>query len=419
MGDWNRLRRLELLLWLLAWTLLGGTVVWAEEEHPDWKAVIDQLTQEVRRMPDAEPARQQLAVAHNNYAVDLASRGEWDLATSHLRQAIELDGTGGQFRRNLASVHLSRAYQEYADRHLDRARAAIQEALAADPNLTNAYALLGELEYDAQHLKEAKAAWERALQLNPGQSELAERLKQLNQEIPVESKFDRISEASFDLRYEEQLERPMGFDIRSFLLEARRVVGSDFALWPQQKLVVLLYSARSFKALRRQTPDWLAGQYDGKIRVPLPDDELDLETVKQILFHEYTHAVVHEATRGRCPVWLNEGLAEYEGARYGRRRLNQLAEAAAGNRLVPWEQLDHYFSMTLPVEQAALGYQQSHSIVQYLADRYGFWRIRRLLVALGSGTSLDQALEQEFHIKLQRLQANWRSWLPEFLQRSS
>ena len=70
--------------------------------------------------------------------------------------------------------------------------------------------------------------------------------------------------------------------------------------------------------------------------------------------------------------------------------------------------------MHLPVEQVALGYQQSHSIVHYLIERYGFWRIRRLLQAVATGTPLMDALPKEFHISRSRLTTNWRQWLPKF-----
>ncbi len=131
-----------------------------------------------------------------------------------------------------------------------------------------------------------------------------------------------------------------------------------------------------------------------------------------------THFLVHDLAHGRCPKWLNEGLAEYQGARYGAQGTEQLAAAAAHDQLVPWDQLNHQFSPGLSPQQVALGYQQSYSLVQYLVERYGFWRIRRILKTVGEGTPLDDVLTKEFHITLRRLQSNWRDWLPRFLDRS-
>lgn len=382
----------------------------------DWPVVIARLRQDVQQRPGLTSLRQQLAIALNNYGVQLAEESAWDQAKGQFQEAMRIDSANAQFPKNLASVYLSQAHDDYEHHRTREAAAAAEQAAVLDPSLAHAYVLLGNIEYDNQQLVKAKTAWQKAIQLDPALEDVTERLKQVSEELPVESKFERLSQAYFDLRYElEELERPAGFDIRDALLEARSEVGSDFAYWPKHKIVVLIYSAQSFRTLRAETPDWVAGQYDGKIRVPLPSGQLDTAAVKQILFHEYTHALVHDLTRGKCPLWFNEGLAEYEGMKAGLRRFDELSRAISQGKLLPWGELDLQFSASLPVDEVALGYQQSYSIVRYLVERYGFWRIRRLLKAIASGTSLEDALTQEFHLKLARLEASWQTWLPQSL----
>jgi tetratricopeptide (TPR) repeat protein len=384
----------------------------ATEEVTDWPTVITKLRRESHSHPGSRHIREQLAIALNNYGVRLADEGKVELARAQLREAMALAPEDNQFPKNLASIYLNEAHELFQRRQTREAKAAVQEAIALDPALAQAYALLGEIEYNSQQLANAKAAWQRAVALDPEMTELSARLEQVTQELPVESKFERLSQAYFDIRYEEQLERPAGFDIRDALLEARREVGSDFAHWPKYRLVVLVYSAPSFRALRQEVPEWVGGQYDGKIRVPLPDGELDAGMVKQILFHEYTHALVHDLGKGTCPVWFNEGLAEYEGRKHGPQHLDQLVTAIQHQQVVPWEELDGQFSASLSVDQVALGYQQSYSIVRYLVERYGFWRIRRILTAVATGEPLAEVLVREFHVKLDRLRTNWNAWLP-------
>jgi hypothetical protein len=248
---------------------------------------------------------------------------------------------------------------------------------------------------------------------------VAKRLEQLNQEFPVESDFERLTQAYFDIRYTESLARSEGFDVRDDLLEARRTVGSDFQHWPKHRLIVLLYGADQFRTMRAGTPDWLAGQYDGKVRVPLPGQSLDRTAVKRTLVHEYTHAVLHDLTKGQLPVWFNEGLAEYEAWKGKPPAWSALKPALKDDRLIPWAQLSSNFSMSLSAEAVALAYEQSHSIVRYLVERYGFWRIRRLLKALVEGVPFEDALAKEFRQKPARLEAEWRKWLSSTLPISS
>lgn len=407
---------------LLAILLLAVAVPAGQAEDPpettDWPKVIAQWREIVYQRPQDRAARQQLATAYNNYGVGLGQQGQWDQAVAQLQEALRLEPSNAQFQRNLSNLYVNQAHAAYQRHELAEARAALHAAIALTPDLAQAYILLGEVEYHSQRLKEAKAAWQRALQLDPTQAPMVQgRLDQVTQELPVEGNFERLWQAYFDLRYEEQLQRPVGFDIRDALLEARREVGGDFAYWPKHKVIVLIYSAGSFRRLRQETPDWVAGQFDGKIRVPLPDREMAAGTVKQILFHEYTHALIHDLTNGRCPVWLNEGLAEYEGRTQQPGPLAHLAQAQAAERLIPWERLSEQFSHALSADEVALGYQQSYSIVAYLVHRYGFWRIRRILKAVGEGKAWEAVLAEELRLKLPRLEQHWREWLPELLGR--
>ena len=406
---------------LIAWLCLPWPGVWADAdaapdpEPADWPSTIARLQQQAQLHPGLAHARQQLATAYNNYGVSLGQQGQWELAARQLEEAIRLDDGNQQFLENLSNSYLHQAHDAYQQQRLTEAAEVAEKALALTPESAQAYSLLGEIEYARQRLKEAKAAWQRAVELDPNQPTVAKRLQQVSEELPVESKFERLSQASFDLRYEEQLERPVGFDIRDALLEARRSVGSDFAYWPSHQIVVLIYSAESFRALREETPEWVAGQFDGKIRVPLPSAQLNQVAVKQILFHEYTHALIHDLTSGACPTWLNEGLAEYEGRTQLAGTVEHLAAASREQRLIPWGELSNHLSTTLPAEEVALAYEQSYSIVAYLVERYGFWRIRRVLKATGEGQAWEQVLSQEYRMKPPRLEAVWREWLPQFL----
>ncbi|MBI4341394.1 MAG: alpha/beta fold hydrolase [Candidatus Omnitrophica bacterium] len=386
-------------------------------EETDWPTVIARLQQEVQQRPGLAHTRQQLAIAYNNYGVVLGNEGQWEQAVRQLQEAVQLDPANTQAKENLSRIYLNRAHEAYQQRRFPDALSAIELALQANPELAQAYALRGELEYNQQKLKEAKASWEQALKLDPSQPEIGKRLEQVTQELPVESDFERVSQASFDIRYQEGLESAIGFDVRDVLLQARREVGSDFAYWPKHRLVVLVYSAESFKQLRQETPEWLAGQFDGKIRVPLPSKQLNPQTVKAILFHEYTHALIYDLTNGTCPIWLNEGLAEYEGRRQAPGPMAPLRQAQMDSRLTPWKDLSDGFSPALTAEAVSLAYQQSYSIAAYLVERYGFWRIRRILKVIGEGKAWETALSDEFRLKLKTIEGNWQAWLPEFLRR--
>ena len=56
----------------------------------------------------------------------------------------------------------------------------------------------------------------------------------------------------------------------------------------------------------------IRAMYDGKIRLPSVDDNTDLTTFQSLMVHEYTHALVYYLAGPKCPIWLNEGLAQIQ-----------------------------------------------------------------------------------------------------------
>lgn len=386
------------------------------DEEKDWPSVILKLRQQLERTPGFAATRRQLAVAYNNYGVSLSNQGRISDAIQQLGEALRLDPGNLQVRTNLARVQLQAAQAAYQINQFQEAREILDQVLALDPKSAEAYFLIGEIAYHNQRLKEAKAAWQQAMALNPSFEPAKEQLGRLEQELPIESKFERLSQFNFDLRYTNGLDRSAGYDIRDALLDARRTIGSDFAYWPKQKTVVLVYSAQQFRQLRKEMPDWVAGQYDGKIRVPLPGVDLDRNTVTRTLRHEYTHALVHDLTHDRLPTWFNEGLAEYEGWKGSNPQWLMLRQAVNNGTVIPWGNMSAQFSTTLAAPTVLLAYEQSHNIVRYLVDRYGVWRIRRILKAVDDGAPLEEALVRECRMKLGNLERDWRKSLDDALR---
>ena len=423
------IRRLGMLMVsMLVFCQIGVCAIATQEGSPplddtDWPKMIEALKAELWRHPGQKDLSQQLAYAYNNYAVLLGQRGEWEEAVSNMEEALRLENNP-DMRKSLSYLYLNQASSFYQDpsaarssrQQTEKAKRLIQKALDINPDFAEAYQALGNIEYGSQRLKEAQKAWAKAWSLNPDLPNLAQSMQRLAKELPVEAEFDKLTQMYFDLRYEDQVQRTVGFNIQDTLMEARRQVGGDFRLWPKYTTVVLIYSAENFRQVRQDSPLWAGGMYDGKIRIPLPGLQYNEQEVKTILFHEYTHVLVYDLAGPKCPTWLNEGLAEYGGAKAGKRPLDLLSAALKDNQLIPWDALDAQLTSEASTLQAGLAYQQSHSIVAYLADRYGFWRMRNVLAEIKTGVPAWQAIEKEFKTKRPRMERQWLEWLPEFLR---
>ncbi|MBI5445129.1 MAG: hypothetical protein HY900_28455 [Deltaproteobacteria bacterium] len=398
-----------------------GQISLAAAEVPngseDWPALIQGLATERRKSPADEGLRSRLAEAHHGYGIAFAQRSRWEPAAANVESAVRLVPGEPRYRKSLSRILLAwavddrnRAREGAASSHGEEVKRRIDRAAEVDPECAEAFLVLGDVEYENQRLDEARRAWLKAKGLQPGLEGLRERLERLGREYTAEVGMKSAHGYDFIVRYEEAVSSALGFDVAESLREAKRAVGQVFDYWPERRIVVLVYTMETYRRVAAGAPEWSAGLYDGKIRIPVPDSSADIRHVQAIIWHEYTHAVVHDLGGGRCPLWLNEGLAEFQSARFsGRDALGAVRQLAGEGRLVPWKSLDGRFR-SASAGAAAQAYDEAHSVVAYLAETYGFWRMPKLLKALASGADFAAAVGQHFQLSSDQLERNWRAW---------
>lgn len=94
--------------------------------------------------------------------------------------------------------------------------------------------------------------------------------------------------------------------------------GRFFGWYPEEVVQILIYYGTDYNNFTL-LPPWSQGGYDGKIRLMIRKN-LSQNQLREIIFHEYTHLVVQGITKGNCPLWLNEAIAQYFSIKYGSRR---------------------------------------------------------------------------------------------------
>jgi hypothetical protein len=153
---------------------------------------------------------------------------------------------------------------------------------------------------------------------------------------------------------------------------------------------VVIYKRDDYKSVTN-SPDWSGGVYDGTIRLPFGSLSEVNAGLRSILFHEYAHVVVYDLTRGNCPIWLNEGIAEM----FGRKQLEDAkmmhTQVADKSPAVDIRKLEGSFT-SLSMADATIAYQQSYSLVKYVVTTYGWHRIQQILSEMGRGASINDAI---------------------------
>jgi hypothetical protein len=180
--------------------------------------------------------------------------------------------------------------------------------------------------------------------------------------------------------------------------------------------VVKLYIYASSADLRGAMvfpQEWTGGvaysQY-GTIAIGISPE--NLEWGKRAVAHELTHLVIHQVTQnpyGDLPTWLDEGLAMNSEGELEEHFAMLLESARQNDRLISVRSLCSPFSAF--VEESALGYAQSYSIVEFLRENYGREKLSELLKVFARGSGYDEALLEVYGYDMDELDRLWREYL--------
>ncbi|MGQ9591180.1 MAG: tetratricopeptide repeat protein, partial [Planctomycetota bacterium] len=138
--------------------------------------------------------------------------------------------------------------------------------------------------------------------------------------------------------------------------------------------------------------------------------------------HEFAHVVTLAASRQRVPRWLTEGCSVYEE---GRDRPDQarvfdreIADAFRSGLLLPMAELDFGFSKPKHPRQILLSYFQGCLVVQYVAERWGFDAVRKLLRAYGEDKSTRAVFEEVFGLSLEEFDRGFFAYVAEWVAKT-
>ena len=281
-----------------------------------------------------------------------------------------------------------------------------ERAVRLAPDSPDALAVLGYAQFAADRAKDAIQSWKRSLTLRPDAS-IVYVIARAEREASAESSYSERETGHFVLRYEgAQSSNTFRSQLLSALESDYQELSQEFGGEPRSSIQVILYTNQAFFDVTQQ-PSWVGALNDGKLRIPLQGLDSVTPTLLRVLKHEVTHSFVNQLSMGRCPHWLNEGIAQMMEPRLVARP-TQLAQLFQLQQEVPLYALEGGFS-SLTEMQAALAYDESLASVLYIRERYGMSDVLRILERLGHGDSTEAALRSTIHCDYRQLQDEIRA----------
>ncbi len=342
-----------------------------------------------------------VAAAHHAAAQFLISKGDFASAAEHYREALTFAPDSVPLLLNLAVVDLRQSEFTAALEPLEHAR-------RIDPDSADVAKLMGWAYYGANKLDQAVVEWKRAEKLHPD-PEVSSALEKAERDLQEEAGYREGETAHFSLKYSGAAAPDLAVGVLHALENHFRDLESQFDYTPPERIGVILYTNEAFADITR-APGWVGAINDGRIRVPVQGLTSVTPDLSRVLKHELTHSFVGQKTRGLCPTWLQEGLAQWmEGRRAGdsAAALVQIYDRKAAQ---PFGSLEGSW-MGLAGEPASYAYAWSLAAVESIIHAGGMGDVERLLDRIGAGSSTEAALRETLHIDYAELAEQTAAYL--------
>lgn len=384
---------------------------------------------------------------HNRYGVDLLEEGKIEQGIEQLEQAYRLYSADQTLKKNLATAYAlmgqkllnKKSYPEAASQfeksielfpddpqyHLLRgisftlaknvlpAQYELQQARKLGGDSAESLYFLGRLHYDAGETDKALEFWEKATAMAPTDTFLSGLMEKMRREQAVEARMERGHSSRFIVSYDtDEVKTDIALAVLDVLEQVYNGVGTDLSCFPEARVPVILYTKRDYREVTR-SPGWSGGLYDGKIRLPIGGIVEITSDLRGTLRHEYTHAVIREITKGNCPVWLNEGIAELQGRLEFNTPLRELEKAVKTGEFIPLQRLEAGFA-ALGTSEVHLAYEQSYALANFMVATYGWHRMRTILSNLGEGLPIDKAIAgglNDLGLNLEGVFDEWKAYM--------
>lgn len=351
---------------------------------------LDALDSAARSGSAADLTRASLAhYAAGNFEL---SRNNDDEAIAQYRSALQF----ATHRTDLQMIDLLRlAYVQYQRSEFSAALESLLQARRIDPGSVAVARYLGMTYYSLNRLDEAIEQWKRAQRIRPT-PDIAQALQKAERDKNAESEFRERESSHFVLRYEGGATPELAAQILRALEDDFRRLQSDLRFTPPEPIGVVLYTQQTFRDITH-APSWAGGLNDGRIRLPVEGVVSISDELSQVLMHELTHSFIRQKTGGRCPNWLDEGLADWMAGRRSTAYASFLLAAHQHGGYVSLRYLEGPWSR-FSAPAADFAYTWSLASVESIIANSGMWGIQRLFEHFTTDSSVETALRSTLQI---------------------
>jgi|SRR5579872_5421250 len=323
-----------------------------------------------------------------------AAAAQFGISVGDFEQAAAHYNVGLRYAPDKVGLLLEVAYFRLRRSEYSTALNLLDHARRIEPDSAEVAKLSGWAYYGLNRTSDAVSEWKRALAQKPD-PEVQSALEKAQRDAQEESSYREGETLHFRLRYNGSAAPELARDVLRTLEAEFDEIASTLNYVPPEPIGVILYTNQTFVDITR-APAWVGALNDGRIRVPVEGLTSMTQELARVLKHELTHSFVGQKTGERCPVWLQEGIAQYMEGKRSRTSAGTLY--AAYQRHMEFSLASYESSwMNLPRETATSAYAWSLATVEAIITEEGMISLEKILDRIATQSATEDALHAVLH----------------------
>jgi tetratricopeptide (TPR) repeat protein len=302
----------------------------------------------------------------------------------------------------------------------DKALRHFEKALKFNPDSFFLLFSAGRCSFELKEYEEAVQYWEKALEVVKSEKDrmaIESAIKSAKEMLASTDGSSRDENQRFVIHFAGESQNDLGDLAFDTLDDIYFDVTELLQFYPEVQINLVFFLTEEYYKINKK---WSAGAARGiQIMIPLKSGYKSEDYIRGLLAHEFTHTIIHLKTNNRCPLWLNEGLAQYsefqaaygdaEELRYDYVPIME-TEFIENQNFVKLKNVPSMMrgSSRRNISKA---YIASYLAVRCLADFYGEYVFDEILTELGKGKTIDDALLNSIGRDMSDFQIEYEDWL--------
>lgn len=385
-------------------------------EKGDSAAALATYEEALKMAPEDQVLLKNYISALNNLGVEESNNRSFVKAQQYFEKAttalFELDDAKvrDSIRHNYSELLTLWGTELMKRNQVTEARRALEQAITLNDANGVAYESLGDLAYEGNDYPSAAKHYLAALPINENNKNYLEnRLQMIQDESELEGNFLQVNDGDnrFLLQYVKYNGGTTITQVLEMLNEAYDTIGDDLGVYPARRVNVKIYTQEDFARVAK-LPEWAIGIFDGKMRLRVSEVQSAPALVRDLIFHEYTHAVLAMNIKQEVPAWFHEGIAQLMEPQFreNARELEQVRVALTRHQ-ISFEQLEESFREISSKDTAENAYLLSKYFLTHLNRKYGHEKLQEWVTLLTKDVKFASAFKQTYQVDLGEAQKAW------------